>query len=97
MPNPRATEDDYVHGLKRTRAEFEALRELPKGSGLFLLCQGDKSTVAQLPLHGMDDDIAVLSGREATVRLMEDVIGNVGNDPSDWLPELSRRMREWAA
>ncbi len=97
MPNPRATADDYVHGLKRTRAEFEALRELPKGSGLFLLCQGDKSTIAQLPLHGMDDDIAILSGREATVRLMEDVAGNVGDDPADWLPELSRRMRELAA
>jgi type IV secretion system protein VirB4 len=97
MPNPRATEDDYVHGLKRTRAEFEALRELPKGSGLFLLCQGDKSTVAQLPLHGMDEDIAVLSGREATVRLMEEVVGKFGDDPADWLPELSRRMQELAA
>ena len=97
MPNPRATEVDYVHGLKRTRAEFEALRELPKGSGLFLLCQGDKSTIAQLPLHGMHDDIAILSGREATVRLMEEVVGNVGTNPADWLPELSRCMRELAA
>ena len=26
MPNPRATKDDYVDGLKRTEAEFEALR-----------------------------------------------------------------------
>ena len=64
---------------------------------MFLLCQGDKSIVAQLPLHGMDDDIAILSGREATVRLMEEVVGNVGDDPADWLPELSRRMRELAA
>jgi type IV secretion system protein VirB4 len=97
MPNPRATEDDYVVGLKRTHAEFAALRELPKGSGQFLLCQGDKSTIAQLPLHGMDDEIAILSGREATLRLMEDVALKVGEDPAAWMPELSRRMKEMAA
>jgi type IV secretion system protein VirB4 len=45
----------------------------------------------------MDDDVAVLSGREATVRLMEEVVGKFGDDPADWLPEFSRRMQELAA
>jgi len=80
LPNPRATEDDYVSGLKRTRGEFEMLRKLPKGSGLFLLCQGADAMVAQLPLRGLDDFIAVLSGRESTLRLFDQALTETGGD-----------------
>jgi len=80
LPNPRATEDDYVNGLKRTRGEFEMLRKLPKGSGLFLLCQGADAMVAQLPLRGLDDFIAVLSGRESTLRLFDQALTETGGD-----------------
>jgi type IV secretion system protein VirB4 len=80
MPNPRATKADYVDGLKRTEAEFEALRRLHKGSGEFLLCQGSESVIAHLPLHGVDEHIAILSGRESTVRLFEAAMREAGND-----------------
>ena len=80
MPNPRATRADYVEGLKRTEAEFEALRRLHKGSGEFLLCQGSESVIAHLPLHGMDEHIAILSGRASTIRLFETAMQEAGND-----------------
>jgi len=94
MPNPRASEDDYIGGLKRTRAEFDVLRGLPKGSGQFLLCQGTRSAVAELPLRGLDDEIAVLSGREETVRLLDRVRETTGTDPEAMMSLFHRMRRE---
>ncbi len=95
MPNPRATRADYVEGLKRTEAEFDALRRLHKGSGEFLLCQGGESVIAHLPLHGMDEQIAILSGRESTVRLFEAAMREAGNDLDRALQSFHEaRMRE---
>ncbi|HEU0216724.1 MAG TPA: hypothetical protein VFQ90_08685, partial [Stellaceae bacterium] len=68
LANPRGTREDYVEGLKLTAGQFEALRGLPGGEGLFLLVQGDKSVVAQLPLRGLDSFIRVLSAREEDLR-----------------------------
>lgn len=68
LANPRSTRDDYVKGLKLTEGQYEALRELQPGQGLFLLVQGTDSTVAQLPLHGLDEYIRVLSARENDLR-----------------------------
>jgi type IV secretion system protein VirB4 len=62
--NPRGTREDYVDGLKLTGGQFEALHGLPGGEGSFLLVQGGKSVVAQLPMLGLDSFIRVLSARE---------------------------------
>jgi type IV secretion system protein VirB4 len=64
LANPRGTREDYVDGLKLTSGQFEALRGLQGGEGLFLLVQGEKSVVAQLPMRGLDRFIRVLSARE---------------------------------
>ena len=64
LANPRGTREDYVDGLKLTSGQFEALRGLQGGEGLFLLVQGEKSVVAQLPMRGLDSFIRVLSARE---------------------------------
>jgi type IV secretion system protein VirB4 len=79
LPSRRASEEDYVDGLKRTKGEFAALRELPKKSGLFLLCQGSDSVVAQLPLHGMDDILATLSASEADLQTFDRALARAGN------------------
>jgi type IV secretion system protein VirB4 len=68
LANPRGTREDYVEGLKLTSGQYEALRGLPPGEGLFLLVQGEKSVVAQLPMRGLDDFVRVLSAREADLR-----------------------------
>ncbi len=69
--NPRGTREDYVDGLKLTRGQFEALRGLPGGEGSFLLVQGGKSVVAQLPMRGLDGFISVLSAREEDLQRMD--------------------------
>ena len=77
LANPRSTRADYVDGLKLTEGQYEALRGLPGGEGLFLLVQGDRSVVAQLPLRGLDSFIAVLSAREEDLRRMDRIRSRV--------------------
>jgi hypothetical protein len=50
---------------------------------LFLLVQGEKSVVAQLPMRGLDTFIRVLSAREKDLR-RSDRIGT----PADTLEEV---------
>ena len=50
--------------FRLTSGQFEALRGLQGGECLFLLVQGEKSVVVQLPLRGFDEYIRVLSARE---------------------------------
>lgn len=98
MPNTRADAADYRDGLKLTEPEYLAVREdLTVGGHRFLLKQGNTSVACELDLTGMDDLIAVLSGRASTVRLMERLIADVGPDPAAWLPLFRRRWREASA
>ena len=41
------------------------------GEGLFLLVQGDKSVVAQLPMRGLDRFTPVLSAREEDLQRVD--------------------------
>ena len=71
LSNPRGTRADYVDGLKLTPGQYDALRGLQGGQGLFLLVQGAQSVVAQLPLYGLDPFIRVLSAREEDLNIHE--------------------------
>lgn len=98
LPNGRADARDYRDGLKLTEAEFHAVREdLTVGGRRFLLKQGGASVACELDLAGMDDLVAVLSGRASTVRLMDRLIAEHGPDPRAWLPRFRRLWREAAA
>jgi len=44
--------------------------------------------VARLNLSGMPDILKVLSGRESTVRKLDELRGLHGDAPADWLPHL---------
>ena len=46
------------------------------------------SVVARLNLSGEPDILTVLSGRERTVRLLDTIRQEVGDDPAAWLPRL---------
>ena len=98
LPNDRADPADYRDGLKLTEPEFLALREdLTTGGRRFLLKQGSVSVACELDLSGMDDLVAVLSGRARTVRLMERLIEEHGPAPEAWLPAFRREWRRVAA
>ena len=91
MPNSKAKEADYMGAFALTESEFRVVRESPVGSRQFLIKQGAASAVAKLDLAGMDDEIAVLSGRTETVNLLRDIREEVGDDPAIWLPIFHQR------
>lgn len=49
--------------------------------------------VARLDLSGMEDVVRVLSGNARTVRLLDKVRAEVGNNPDDWLPVFMERAQ----
>lgn len=92
LPNSRGSRADYVDGFKLTVREYELIaRELSVESRRFVLKQGHKSVVAELNLHGFDDELAILSGRTANVELADSIRAEVGDRPEDWLPVFQQR------
>lgn len=93
MPNRKADPDSYIEGFGLTDREFDLIRELPDDSRCFLVKHGRMAAVAKLDMGGLDDAIAVLSSRESTVRLLDEIRAEVGDDPADWLPVFHERRK----
>lgn len=86
--NPKARDEDYVDGFGLTEHEFELVRSLPAHARLFLIKHGNHSVIARLDLSRDPDIITVLSGREETVRRLDKIRAQVGDDPEAWMPPL---------
>ena len=86
--NPKANAEDYVDGFGLTRHEFDLIRNLPDTSRCFLVKHGLESVVVRLNLTGADELLTILSGRERTVRLFDEIRSRTGDDPALWIPEL---------
>jgi type IV secretion system protein VirB4 len=93
MPNPKAQEKEYRQGFNLSRHEFDLIRTLPDTSRTFLIKHGTDSVVARLNLNGYDELLTVLSGRERSVRDLDDLRAEVGDDPAAWLPRLVQKGR----
>ncbi|MDI6837053.1 MAG: VirB4 family type IV secretion system protein [Rhizobiaceae bacterium] len=92
LPNSRGNHADYVDGFNLTEREYELIsRELTVESRRFILKQGHNSVVAELDLNGFDDELSILSGRTANIELVDDIRGEVGDHPEDWLPVFHER------
>ena len=88
MVNSKARAEDYVQGFGLTPHEFDLIRTLPDSAHCFLIKRGGESVVARLDLSGEDDVLTILSGRERTVRLLDEIRASVGDDPADWMAPL---------
>jgi len=88
MINPKAQSSDYCAGFGLTEHEFDLIRTLPDSTHCFLIKHGSDSVVARLNLSGMPDLLTVLSGRESSVRRLDDLRAKYGDAPADWLPHL---------
>ena len=88
MSNPKARASDYIDGFGLTEHELELIRTLPDSAHCFLIKHGSDSVVVRLNLTGEKDLLTVLSGRERTVRLLDEIRATTGDDPADWLPRL---------
>jgi len=88
MANPKAQARDYVGGFGLTAHELDLIRALPASEHCFLVKQGNESAIVRLNLDGEREILTILSGRERTVRLLDDIRGRAGDAPSDWMLEL---------
>jgi type IV secretion system protein VirB4 len=89
MPNPRAQPEDYCDGFGLTLHELDLIRALPPHARAFLVKHGNHSVVARLDLGDMPDVLTVLSGREQSVRLLDDLRARLGDDPAGWWEPLT--------
>jgi type IV secretion system protein VirB4 len=74
LPNPNASKEDYIDGLKLTEAEFKEVVELDERSRCFLVKQGQSSVLCQLQLGGLPDVLSVLSASTGNIEIMHEVI-----------------------
>jgi len=91
MINPKAKAEDYINGFGLSAHEFELVRSMPDSSHCFLIRHGRESVVARLDLSGEQELLTILSGRESTVRLFDELVGKTGTDPANWLHLLLER------
>ena len=92
MINPKARAEDYVNGFGLSAHEYELVRTLPDSSHSFLIRHGNDSVVARLDLSGEAEILAILSGRESTMRSFDDIVKEHGEDPEHWMGPLLKRV-----
>lgn len=74
LPNPNASREDYIDGLKLTESEFQVVKSLDERSRCFLVKQGHAASVCQLNLRGMDDALAVISASTDNIEILHRVL-----------------------
>ena len=72
------------------------MRSLPEHLRCVLIKQGGNSVVARLDMGNMPDAITVLSGRESSVRKLDELRRVHGDDPSEWMSILLQDAQEGA-
>ena len=92
MSNPKARASDYIDGFGLTEHEFDLVRTIPDSAHSFLIKHGNESVVARLNLTGEKDLLTILSGRERTVRMLDAIREETGDDPAAWMPRLLEQI-----
>jgi type IV secretion system protein VirB4 len=91
LPNPKAQVSDYCDGFGLSAHELAIIRTLPDTSRGFLIRHGGDSVVARLDLSGLAGVLNVLSGRERTIRLLDQLRSEAGDAPAAWLSRFLER------
>ncbi len=86
--NPKADESSYMEHFGLSRAEFEWVKNGDPSSRFMLIKQAKSSVIARVDMSHMPEFIKVLSGREETVREVELLRDEYGDDPKDWLSKF---------
>lgn len=92
FPNDTARPEEYIDVLGLSEREYLLIKqELEPGSRQFLVKQGNNSVVCELDLKGFDFELDVISGRSHNVEIVRELIAEVGDNPTAWLPLFERR------
>lgn len=86
FPNPMADRQTYIDQLKLTESQYQAIKENTPESRIFLYKQDHEAMLCKLDLSGLSDYIRVLSGNARSTQLLDQIINEVGDEPSHWLP-----------
>lgn len=95
LPNPNASREDYIEGLKLTEAEYQVVVSLDERSRCFLVKQGHASSVCQLNLRGMDDALAVISASTDNIEIMHELMHERASAEGVSVDDL--RPEQWLA
>ncbi len=94
-PNPDADYASHCEAFNLSDKEFDLIKnQLDPSDRCFLIKQGRNSIVARLNLKGMDDALAILSGRKETVTLLDEIRAEFGDDPNTWIPIFHERRKQ---
>lgn len=85
LPNLKAT-DIYRSAFMLSQREYLLIKTTDPASRYFLVKQGVNAVVAKINLSGMDNVINVLSGRAETIKILDKIRQEHGDDPERWLP-----------
>jgi type IV secretion system protein VirB4 len=86
-----ASEQELTGGMGLTKAEFRAVTQtLPNTPYSFLVQQPGGSYIARFDLSAAPGMVAVVSGRDSTYELANDLIARHGADPAAWVPEYEK-------
>lgn len=92
FPNPSANKE-HLREFGLSEREIDLITEadeMPEKSGRFLVKQGRSSVIAELDLRGFSDELAVISGTQENVAILERVMAETGPD-GDWLREFYKQ------
>ncbi|MCE7798380.1 VirB4 family type IV secretion/conjugal transfer ATPase [Sphingobium sufflavum] len=90
MINPKARAEDYMDGFGLTQHEYDLVRTLPDNAHCFLIKHGNDSVVARLNLTNEKQLLTILSGREETVRLFDELVAE--GEAGRWMDALLERV-----
>ena len=94
FPNPSANAAVYKEGLGFSESEFQTIRDTSPQSRLFLYRQDKhQSMLCRLDLSDLADEIRVFSANEASVKLLDSILNEVGTNEETWLPIFMERSR----
>ena len=86
--NPKADENSYMEHFGLSRAEFDWVKNGDPASRFMLIKHAKSSVIARVDISHMPEFIRVLSGREETVREVEMLREEYGDDPKNWLSKF---------
>jgi len=85
-----ASEEEYIRRLGCTPAMFRALtEEMPVAPYRSVLIKRETgSVIVNTDISGMGDEVAILSGRTETTRLIPEVLARIGDDQDRFVEEF---------
>ena len=92
--NAKADYEKHYKYFNVTTSEFDFIKNTPTERRLFLYKQAEESAICKLNLSGMDNELAIYSANKKTVKLLDKIRNELGDDPKIWIPEFYKRVKE---